>query len=389
MTSASPASAAPPLIFLVAGEPSGDALGAKLINALKDVREGRIRFAGVGGERMAAEGLESIFPLQDIAVMGLTEVLPQLPRILRRLKQTVRAIREQRPAVLVTIDAPSFCLRVAREARKLDIPVVHYVAPQLWAWRPERVKNLVGLIDRLMLLLPFETDFFEHAGVPSVYVGHPVLEEADAPRVADFRARHAIAENAPLLVVLPGSRRGLAGRMLPVYGAALERIRARHHGLRAVIPVVAGTADTVAAAVRSWTVAPILVRDPAEKRAALAAADAALTTSGTATLELAVFGLPMVVTYKVSALSAWLARRMIQVPYVAMPNLVADRPIVPELLQEACTADGIAEAVGKLLDSPAARAAQKAALADVCDKLGRGGPRPSARAAAVVLGVIR
>jgi lipid-A-disaccharide synthase len=264
MTSASPASAAPPLIFLVAGEPSGDALGAKLINALKDVREGRIRFAGVGGERMAAEGLESIFPLQDIAVMGLTEVLPQLPRILRRLKQTVRAIREQRPAVLVTIDAPSFCLRVAREARKLDIPVVHYVAPQLWAWRPERVKNLVGLIDRLMLLLPFETDFFEHAGVPSVYVGHPVLEEADAPRVADFRARHAIAENAPLLVVLPGSRRGLAGRMLPVYGAALERIRARHHGLRAVIPVVAGTADTVAAAVRSWTVAPILFRDPAE-----------------------------------------------------------------------------------------------------------------------------
>ena len=389
MAAPPPAGAMPPLIFLIAGEPSGDALGAKLIHALKEARGSNVRFAGVGGERMAAEGLQSLFPLQDIAVMGLTEVLPQLPRILRRLKQAVTAIREQHPAVLVTIDAPSFCLRVARQVRGLDMPVVHYVAPQLWAWRPERVKKLVGLIDRLMLLLPFEKDFFEHAGVPSVYVGHPVLEEVDAPRAADFRMRHAIAADAPLLVVLPGSRRGLVGRMLPVYGAALDRLRARHDRLRVVVPVVAGTADTVATAVRSWTVAPILLRDPAEKRAALAAADAALTTSGTATLELAVFGLPMVVTYKVSALSAWLARRMIQVSHVAMPNLIAGRPIVPELLQEACTPEGIAAAIGALLDDHAARATQKSALAEVCDRLGRGGPRPSERAAAVVLAAIR
>jgi lipid-A-disaccharide synthase len=389
MTAAPPPDQTAPLIFLIAGEPSGDALGAKLIRALKEARPGQVRFAGVGGERMAAEGLQSIFPLQDIAVMGLTEVLPQLPRILRRLRQTVAAIRNQRPAVLVTIDAPSFCLRIARRVRPLGIPVVHYVAPQLWAWRPERVKKLIGLIDRLMLLLPFEKTFFEQAGVPSVHVGHPVLEELDAPRAADFRARHAIPQGAPLLVVLPGSRQGLVGRMLPVYGAALDRLRARHRGLRVVVPVVAGTAEAVAKAVRSWAVAPILLRDPAEKRAALAAADAALTTSGTATLELAVFELPMVVTYKVSALSAWLARRLIRVPHVAMPNLIADRLIVPELLQEACTPERIAAAVEDLLDDPAARAAQKAALAEVCDKLGRGGPRPSARAASVVLSAIR
>jgi lipid-A-disaccharide synthase len=389
MATGSPAGRAAPLVFLVAGEPSGDALGAKLIRALNDARPGGVRFAGVGGERMAAEGLQSIFPLQDIAVMGLTEVLPQLPRIVRRLRQAVRTIREQRPAVLVTIDAPSFCLRIARPARALGIPVVHYVAPQLWAWRPERVKKLVGLIDRLMLLLPFETDFFERAGVPSVYVGHPVLEEADAPRARDFRVRHGIDADAPLLVVLPGSRQGLVGRMLPVYGAALDRIRPRHGGLRVVVPVVAGTADAVAEGIRSWTAAPILLRDPAETRAALATADAALTTSGTATLELAVFGVPMVVTYKVTAVSAWLARRLIQVPHVAMPNLIAGRAIVPELLQESCTPERIAAAIGALLDDPAARAAQKAALAEVCEKLGRGGPKPSARAATVVLSAIR
>jgi lipid-A-disaccharide synthase len=389
MTAASPARDTAPLIFLIAGEPSGDALGAKLIHALNAARPGALRFAGVGGERMAAEGLQSLFPLQDIAVMGLTEVLPQLPRILSRLRQTVSAIREQRPAVLVTIDAPSFCLRVAKKARELGIPVVHYVAPQLWAWRPERVKKLVGLIDRLLLLLPFEKDFFEQAGVPSVYVGHPVLEEEDAPRASDFRRRHAIADDASLLVVLPGSRRGLVGRMLPTYGAALERISASHKGLRVAVPVVAGTADAVEAAVRSWPLAPILLRDPPEKRAALAAADAALTTSGTATLELAVFGVPMVVTYKVSALSAWLARRLIQVPHVAMPNLIADRMIVPELLQEACTPERIAAEVATLLDDPAARAAQKAALSEVCTTLGRGGAKPSERAAAVVLSQIR
>ena len=388
MAAATPAGGAAPLIFLIAGEPSGDALGAKLMHALKSAR-GDVRFAGVGGERMAAEGLQSLFPLQDIAVMGLTEVLPQLPRILRRLRQTVDAVRAQRPAVLVTIDAPSFCLRVARQVRPLGIPVVHYVAPQLWAWRPERVKKLVGLIDRLMLLLPFERDFFERAGVPSIHVGHPVLEEADAPRTADFRRRHGIADDAPLLAVLPGSRQGLVGRMLPVYGAALERIRAQDDRLRVVIPFVAGTADTVSAAVRPWQTTPILLRDPADKRAALATADVALTTSGTATLELAVFGVPMVVTYKVSALSAWMARRMIQVPHVAMPNLIAGRLIVPELLQEGCTPESIADAVAGLLGDPSMRAAQKAALAEVCEKLGRGGATPSERAAAVVLSAIR
>jgi lipid-A-disaccharide synthase len=378
-----------PLVFIIAGEPSGDALGAKLMSALKRATGANVRFAGVGGDRMSAEGLHSLFPLHDIAVMGITEILPQVPTIFRRLDETVAAIRAQRPAVLVTIDAPAFVLRVIRKTRSPDLPVVHYVAPQLWAWRPWRVKKLVGRIDRLMLLLPFEQDFFDRAGVPSVYVGHPVLEEADAPRRQDFRARHDIAPDAKLLVILPGSRRGLVGRMLPVYGEAMRALAARHPGLRLVVPVVSGTAALVEAAVRNWAVAPILISDPAEKRAALAEADAALTTSGTATLELAVAGLPMVVTYKVSALSAWFARRLIQVQNVAMPNLIAGRTVVPELLQESCTPATIVAELDKLLGSSKARAAQKAALAEVCTKLGRDGPKPSARAAAVVLSMIR
>jgi lipid-A-disaccharide synthase len=251
------------------------------------------------------------------------------------------------------------------------------------------VKKLVGQIDRLLLLLPFEKAFFDRAGVPNDYVGHPVLEEADAPRAADFRLRHGIPHDAKLLVVLPGSRRGLVGRMLPVYGAAIRGLAARRPGLRIVVPVVSGTAALVEAAVRDWPIAPVLVADPAEKRAALAEADAALTTSGTATLELAVAGLPMVVTYKVSALSGWLARRLIQVPNVAMPNLIAGRTVVPELLQEKCTTETIGMELDKLLRDGGERAAQKAALAEVCRKLGRDGPKPSERAAAVVLSMLR
>lgn len=383
------ASADGPLIFIIAGEPSGDALGAKLMNALKGATGGKVRFAGVGGDRMSAEGLHSLFPLHDIAVMGITEILPQVPTIFRRLNETVEAIRAQRPDVLVTIDAPAFVLRVIRKTRSPDLPVVHYVAPQLWAWRPWRVKKLVGRIDRLMLLLPFEQDFFDRAGVPSVYVGHPVLEEADLPRQPDFRSRHGIAPEAKLLVVLPGSRRGLVGRMLPVYGEAMRALAIRHPDLRIVVPVVSGTAALVESAVRGWPIQPVLVSDPAAKRAALAEADAALTTSGTATLELAVAGLPMVVTYKVSALSAWFARRLIQVPNVAMPNLIAGRTIVPELLQEDCTPERIVAEVDRLLCSADARTAQKAALAEVCRTLGRDGPMPSARAAAVVLSTLR
>ncbi|MBI3710795.1 MAG: lipid-A-disaccharide synthase [Proteobacteria bacterium] len=381
-----------PLVFLIAGEPSGDALGAKLMAALKiqvAAAGGSIEFAGVGGERMAAEGMHSLFPLADIAVMGLTEVLPRLPVILRRIDHTVAAVLALRPAAVVTIDAPSFCFRVAAKVRRKGIPVVHYVAPQLWAWRPDRARKLVGRVDHLLALFPFEPAFFRKVGVACSYVGHPVLEDAASPgNGARFRAQHGIGLETPLLIVLPGSRAGVVRRMLPIFAAAVARLRSQLANLAVVIPTVAGTHDHVAVVVSKWGTPATLVRDPETKRDAYAAATAALTVSGTATMELAVAGLPMVVAYRVSRMSAFFARRLIEVRHIAMPNLILERTLVPELVQEDCTPSRLAEAVAMLLRDPAQRAAQQGGLAEVCARLGRDGPSPSSRAARIILDLV-
>lgn len=380
------------LVFLIAGEPSGDALGAKLMAALKRVTGGRVRFAGVGGERMEAEGLTSLFPLTDIAVMGLTEVLPRLPTILSRLRLTAKAVWDMHPAAVVTIDAPSFGLRVADRVRGAGMPLIHYVAPQLWAWRPRRARKLKGRVDHLLALLPFEPEFFARLGIACSYVGHPVLEEPiDPGAAASFRQRHGLASEALPVLVMPGSRSGLAGRMLPVFGAAMERLAARRPGVHAILPTVPGTEALVRQAVASWGVPHTIVSTVAERRAAFAAAAAALTISGTSTLELAIAGVPMVVAYKVSKLTEIMARRMIEVPHVAMPNLILERAAVPELLQDDCNPERLAVELDRLLGDSRA---QRADLEELCRRLGRdemrsSGALPSDRAAKVVLEAIR
>lgn len=380
------------LIFLVAGEPSGDALGARLMAALKRATDGRVRFAGVGGERMAAEGLTSIFPLTDIAVMGFTEVVPRLPLILRRLRQTANAIWLQEPAAVVTIDAPSFGLRVADRVRSSEIPLIHYVAPQLWAWRPSRARKLAGRVDHLLALLPFEPEFFGRLGVACTYVGHPVIEEAAVPGMGEgFRRRHGIAARTPVVLAMPGSRIGLARRMLPLFMASAERLAARHPALHVALPTVAGTDAFVGKTVGSWRVPHTVISTAEERRDAFAAADAALTISGTATLELAVADVPMVVAYRVGRMTEFLARRMIEVPHVAMPNLILGRAAVPELLQDECTPDALARELDRLLED---RTGQRADLAAIRRQLGleemqSSGIRPSDRAARVILEAIR
>lgn len=380
------------LIFLVAGEPSGDALGARLMAALKRSTEGRVRFAGVGGERMTAEGLASLFPLTDIAVMGFTEVVPRLPVILRRLRQTADAIWSQHPAAVVTIDAPSFGLRIADRVRASGVPLIHYVAPQLWAWRPRRARKLAGRVDQLLALLPFEREFFSRLGVACTYVGHPVIEETETVGSASrFRQQHAIAPDTPILLVLPGSRIGLARRMLPLFQAAVERLGVRQPKLHAVLPTVAGTDAFVRAATAAWGQPHTIVSTVAERRDAFAAASAALTISGTATLELSVADVPMVVAYRVGRMTELLARRMIEVPHVAMPNLILGRSAVPELLQDECTPDALAVQLDALLRDGAG---QRADLGEIRRRLGladlqASGVRPSDRAAAVILEAIR
>lgn len=379
-----------PLIFLIAGEPSGDALGARLMAALRSLTGGAVRFAGIGGERMAAEGLQTLVPQSELALFGVFELLPQIPNLLRRIAQTAEVVVRSRPAVLVTIDSPGFTVRVARRVRAAapDIPLVHYVAPTVWAWKPERAKRYAALYDHLLALLPFEPPYFTREGLPCSFVGHSVVEGGiDSGDAAGFRAAHGIAAEAPLLAVLPGSRRGEVRRHLPVFRETLARLAGTHSGLVAAIPTVGTVRDRVAAAIADWPVRTILLEGEAAKRDAFAAADAALAASGTVALELALARVPTVVTYRLHPVTVALYRRFIRVKYANLVNLMLDRMLVPELLQEECRADRLVPELARLLDDPAARAEQVIGVAEVARWLGQGDTPPSERAARVVLDV--
>ncbi len=379
-----------PLIFLMAGEPSGDALGARLMAALRRETNGKVRFAGIGGERMAEEGLESLFAMEELSVMGLTEVLPRLPRILRRMRETVARIKALKPSAVVSIDATGFCFRVERRLKGLGIPLVHYVAPMVWAWRPWQAKTLAKFLDHLMTLLPFEAPYFSRVGVPATFVGHSVIEEpAERGDGAAFRRRHGIPPEASLLAVLPGSRRGEVRRLLPVFAATLLHLKREFPELHAVVATVGTVAEQVREAAASWPVPAVVVRGVAEKYDAFAAATAALAASGTVSLELALARRPMVIAYKANPLTVWIVRHfLIKVRYVTVVNLLLDREVVPELLQEKCRPELLSEAVARLLRDPEARRAQVEGSLAGLRQLGLDGPPPSLRAARTILGVI-
>lgn len=380
------------LVFLVAAEPSGDNLGAKLMASLR-ARDPGLRFAGIGGERMAAEGLETLFPIGDLSVMGFVEVLPKLPVILDRLKRTANAIRAAKPDIVVLIDAPSFGLRVADRVRDTGVPIVQYVAPQLWAWRPGRAKKLKRRVDAILALFPFEPDFFATLGLKAIYVGHPSIEALPVPGARDaFRAAHGIAGDDLVIEVLPGSRRGVFNRMAPVFGDALRLFA---HARKAPVFLLPYVANTDALSIEFAKTLPgrvVRVNSPDDKRAAMAAADAALSISGTSVLELAVARLPVAVGHKVNALSAFLARRLIKVTHVTPPNLIAGREILPERLQEACTPETLAADLARLVDDKAYAATMRGEFDAVCAKLGEGeirkGIYPSDRAASAVLEIL-
>ncbi|MDE1906909.1 MAG: lipid-A-disaccharide synthase, partial [Rhodospirillales bacterium] len=332
-------------IFIVAGEASGDVLGFRLMQALRAQNQ-NLRFSGIGGARMEEAGLTSLFPMQELALMGLAEILPKVLHLKKRLAQTIEAIRNQKPDILVTIDSPGFTLRVLKAIGPGGPKRVHYVAPQVWAWRQERVKHFPGLWDELLCLLPFEPEFFAPHGLHPVFTGHPVLESgADKGNAARFFNLHGLSPNAVPLVLMPGSRVTETKRLLPVFKQTLALLHPEIPGLAPVVAAASGIADAVAAHTADWPVKPIIVRDVSARYDAFAAAKAALTKSGTSTLELAMAGVPMAVTYRVNPLSAAIGRRLIKVPHVAMINLLAGRALVPELLQEDCRADLLAQTV--------------------------------------------
>lgn len=381
-----------PLLFLIAGEPSGDVLGARLMAALKRLTGGAVRFAGIGGERMAAEGLETLVPQAELALFGVFELLPHLPNLLRRMNQTVTEIVRLKPDAVIGIDSPGFTVRVAKRLRNVapEIQLIHYVAPTVWAWKPGRAKKYAAIYDHLLVLLPFEPPYFEREGLPCTFVGHAVVESgAGQGDAARFRAKHGISPAKRVLAVLPGSRRGEVSRLLPIFRETVERLLPTHPNLVVVVPTVATVREHVSAAVAGWPLHTVVVEGDAEKYDAFAAAEAALAASGTVALELALSSLPTVIAYRLGRLTVALYRRFITVKYVSLVNLMLDRMLVPELLQEDCRPDKLAAAVSRLLDDPAARREQIDGVAEVASWLGAGEQAPpSERAAHAVLDVV-
>jgi len=376
-----------PLFFLIAGEPSGDGLGGRLMAALRVLCQDHLHFAGIGGPRMSEQGLSSLFPMTELSIMGLAEVLPHLPRLARRLTQTVAEIGARRPAAVITIDSPGFNFRVAKRLKGAGIPLIHYVAPSVWAWRPGRAREVADFLDHLLALLPFEPPYFEAEGLSCTFVGHPVVESgADKGDGAAFRRRHCIAGNAPVICVLPGSRCAETAQLLPVFGATLGLLKRTRPRLHAVVPTVAGVAGDVSRAVAKWPVPALVIDGESEKFDGFAASDVALAASGTVSLELALAGVPTAISYRVNPLTSWLARRLIRVPYANLVNIILEREVVPEFIQGDCRAHLLAPAIDRLLDGVGA--AQTEASAEALRRIGYGGPSPSERAARAVLDAI-
>ena len=376
-------------VFLVAGEHSGDQLGFKLMRALRQQVSGDVTFAGVGGHVMQAEGLASLFPLEDIAVMGLVPVLKRLPSLLRRIRETAAAVVAVQPDVLVLIDSPDFTHRVARRVRKKlpGLPVVDYVSPSVWAWRPGRARKMRPIIDHVLALLPFEPAAHQRLNGPAcTYVGHPLIE-----RLGELRGAVGAVPQAgpPLVLILPGSRRAEIQRLLPDFGAALALMIKEFGPIDAVLPAVAHLEAEIRAITADWPVQPRIVLGEAEKFAAFRQARAALAASGTVTLELALAGVPMAVAYKVSPVEFAL-RFLVTAPSIVLPNLVLGANIIPEFIQHDCVPQKLAEAMLDLVKESAARQRQCAALVRLDGLMVLPeGETPSGRAARIVIETAR
>jgi len=373
-------------IFLVAAEESGDRLGGALMQALRE-QSGPVEFIGVGGRDMAAQGLKSLFPIDDLAIIGVVAIPRHLPNIWRRIRETAEAAVAARPDVLVIIDSPDFTHRVARRVRAADrsIPIVDYVSPSVWAWRPWRARSMRRTIDHVLALLPFEPKVHrELGGPPCTYVGHPLADQIATLRPNADEARRRLAD-PPVLLVLPGSRGSEIRRLAHIFGDAIARVQARVGSLELVLPTVPHLVDAVAAATASWPLRPRIVAGETEKRAAFRIARAALAKSGTVTLELALAGVPMVTAYRISGPEAWIARRIIRVPSVILANLVLGENVVPEFLQQACTAENLAGALVPLLGDTPERRRQVEAFSRLDRIMEIGARAPAARAAELVL----
>lgn len=373
-------------VFVVAGEPSGDRLGGAVLAGLRQLRPD-VAFTGIGGPQMAAQGLVSRFPMQELSLMGIAEILPQYVHLRRRIRETAAAIIAQRPDVLLTIDSPDFCLRVSRAVRaRARIRTVHYVAPTVWAWRPGRAARMAAHVDQVLALFPFEPPYMQAAGIDCDFVGHPVVADPVATP-NETRALRARFGQGPLILALPGSRQGEIARLADRFGQTLALVAAARPGTRVVLPAAAPVVAQVRAATAAWPVQPVVI-DPAAdpggalKRAAFGAADVALAASGTVSLELAASGTPMVIGYDMSWLSRQIITRLLLTDTVTLVNLVSETRTIPEFIGKACQPALMAAALLGVLADPSA---QRAAMATTMTRLGARGEAPGLRAARAIL----
>ncbi|MGY9050075.1 hypothetical protein P775_15210 [Puniceibacterium antarcticum] len=382
-------------VFVIAGEPSGDKLGAALMMGLREIGPKDLSFRGIGGPRMIEQGLQSLFDMDEISVMGISEILSQYRSLKRRIRETAETIIAEKPDVLITIDLPEFSLRVAKLVKaSSNIRVVHYVAPTVWAWRPGRAAKMAAHVDQVLALFPFEPPYMEAAGMRCDFVGHPVVTDlqAEAGDVARFRAAQGLGD-APMMLVLPGSRRSEVTRLAPVFGEVVRIVAQSRPDLRFVLPAAAPVAGLVQEFVADWPGNPIVL-DPREtsgdaaleKRSAFAAADLALAASGTVSLELAAAGTPMVIAYDMNWISRQIIGRLLKVDTVTLVNLVSETRAVPEFIGKDCLPGPIAQALLRVLNAPQDQAR---AMALTMDRLGLGGESPGIRAARAVLDGIK
>ncbi|MBE6452769.1 MAG: lipid-A-disaccharide synthase [Alphaproteobacteria bacterium] len=378
-------------VYLIAGEPSGDLLGSRFMRALRAKTDDNVEFFGLGGDTMEAEGLYSLFDISDLAIMGLVEVIPSIPKVLKHIKNTVDDIIRIRPDVVITIDSWSFCARVHKRLRKLKtgIPQLHYVAPQVWAWKKKRAKTMYKYIDALMTLLPQEPKYFTPYNLETVFVGHPVIEsEALFADGEKFRRQYNISQNKRIVTLLPGSRKTEVVKLLPIFLESAKQLLSHDSDFYFVIPTV----KTVSAKVKqiiSESNLPILVVDTqADRYNAFQASEVSIAASGTVALELAICKIPHLVAYKVSALTAWIVGKIMKIQFVNLTNIMLGRLIVPELLQEQCTSGTISHTTLELLKKEDLFEREMSGFTKVKDTLSNGNQTPSENAADFVLNFI-
>ena len=380
------------LIYIIAGEPSGDMLGARLMRALKE-KDNTIEFNGIGGDNMQKEGLKSLFDITDLAIMGLVEVIPSIPKVLRHIKNTIKDILEKKPDIVITIDSWSFSARIHKALRKQKIKTfqMHYVAPQVWAWKKRRAKTMYKYIDHLLTLFPHEPQYFLPHNLPTDFVGHPAIESSMLTIKSDnFKEKYNIAEDKDIALILPGSRHNEVANLLPTFLEAAKELKKEYNNLLFVLPTVSTVEKRVKDMVKELKSDVLVINTQKERYQAARLAKFAIAASGTVALELAIINVPHIVCYKVPKLTAWIAKHFTNIKYINLTNILLDKPIIPELIQEKCNKNKILELTKELLDENSELYnKEKTGFEELKKQLGVGNLNPSQKASEIILNKLK